>query len=654
MCGGGETLERERRLAAVMVTDIVGYTALTQEDEERTLDLLDEHSAILRGIFSRYGGREVKSTGDGFLVEFLSALSAMQCALAVQDALNKRNAEVPEAHHLQVRIGLHVGEIVPQDGDILGDGVNIASRVERLAPPGGISLSQQVYDQVHHRVDVQFVSLGKQELKNVRLPVEVYQVEGKVPSGRKPKRERSRIAVLPLSNTSPDPADAYFADGMTEELIYRLSQIGGLRVIAQTSVMPYRGANKRISQIGEELGVGVVLEGSVRKAGNRVRITAQLVDTRTEEHLWSCAYDRELEDVFALQRDIAHEVAQALEVTLVAGERRQLAKESTQNVEAYTLYLKGRHFWNQRTQDGLERGIDYFQRSLEADPRFAPAHTGLADSFAVLTALGFMSPEEGYPMAEKAALEALRLDDGLAEAHASLGLIRWQYGGDISQAERSLRYAIELNPNYATAHHWYALVLTATGRLEEGVGEIRRALELDPLSQAINSDAGKIFTMARRYTEARGQYRTALELAPYYARGELHTGLALACLLEGATDDAQSALARAEQEVDVADRATQVWIATLGALVSLREGKQDEVDEVLDALSSLPPQRERACALAVLCAEVGHTEQAFSWLEEAWERRDGNVLWLKVHPLLDGVRDQPRYQELLERTGMGG
>ncbi len=646
-------MERERRLAAVMVTDIVGYTALTQEDEDRTLDVLEEHGELLQGVFSEYGGRVVKSTGDGFLVEFPSALSAMQCAIAVQEAVRKRNEEVTEGRRLQLRIGLHVGEVVPHAGDILGDGVNIAARIERLAPPGGIAISQQVYDQVQHRVNVELMSLGKQELKNVRLPVEVYHVGGEASSRRPAKRERTRIAVLPLANTSPDPADAYFADGMTEELIYRLSQIGGLRVIAQTSVMPYRGANKRISQIGEELGVGVVLEGSVRKAGNRVRITAQLVDTSTEEHLWSCAYEREMEDVFSLQRDIAHEVARALEVKLLAGERRQLAKESTQDIEAYTLYLKGRHFWNQRTQEGLERGIDYFQRALEADAEFAPAHAGLADSFSVLTALGFMPPEEGYPMAEEAALEALRLDESLAEAHASLGLIRWQYRRDISQAERSLRHAIELNPNYATAHHWHALVLTATGRQKDGLAEIRRALELDPLSPAINADAGRILTLARRFDEAREQYSTALEFSPGYLKGGLYVGLAMACLLQEDMGGARHALQRAEEEADPGDRSSQVWIAALRGLISAQSGEEQAAREVLTALENLPPQHDLAFALATLSFGLGDKDRGLSWLEEAWERRDGHALWIKVHPALDSVRDDPRYRELLARMGLG-
>ncbi len=646
-------MERDRRLAAVMVTDIVGYTALTQEDEDRTLEVLEEHGKLLQGIFSQYGGRVVKSTGDGFLVEFPSALSAIQCALDVQEAVKRRNQQVPEGRRLQLRIGLHVGEVVPHNGDILGDGVNIAARIERLAPPGGIALSQQVYDQVQHRVNVELVSLGKQALKNVRLPVEVYHVAGDAPARRRPNREKTRIAVLPLANISPDPADAYFADGMTEELIYRLSQIGGLRVIAHTSVMSYRGARKRISQIGEELGVGVVLEGSVRKAGNRMRITAQLVDTRTEEHLWSCAYDRELEDVFALQRDIAHEVAQALKVKLLAGERRQLAKEATQDVEAYTLYLKGRHFWNQRTQEGLDRGIDYFQRALEADPEFAPAHAGLADSFAVLTALGFMTPEEGYPLAEEAALEALRLDEGLAEAHASLGLIRWQYRRDTSQAERSLRHAIELNPNYATAHHWYALLLAATGRLDEAVPEIRRALELDPLSPAINADAGKLLTLARRYDEAQEQYLNALEISPNYLKAGIHIGVATAYLLQGKVDDARRSLEQAQRLSDPADQVSQVWMTALSGLVHVQRGEEDEARRLLDSLNSMPPHHDLAFATAVLTMAVGETERGFAWLEEACERRDGSILWAKVHPCLDAVREDPRFQDLLARMGLG-
>ncbi len=646
-------MERARRLAAVMITDIVGYTALTQQDEDLTLDLLEEHCVTLRELFTEHGGREIKSTGDGFLVEFPSALSATQCALAIQRAVAERNEKVQSDHRLQIRIGLHVGEIVPRGDDILGDGVNVASRIERLAPPGGIALSQQVYDQVNGRIDADLVSLGKQELKNVRFPIEVYQV---APRGRgRPTPgptsfDRTRIAVLPLANYSPDVADDYFADGMTEELIYRLSQIRGLRVIAHTSVMHYKGARKRVREIGEELGVGAVLEGSVRKAGSRVRITAQLVDARTEEHLWSVAYERELEDVFAIQRDIAHEVAEALEVQLLAGDRRQLAKEATESTEAYTLYLKGRHFWNQRTEEGLERGIEYFQEALEADPSFAPAHAGLADSFAIMTGEGLLTPEEGYPLALEQAHEALRKDPDLAEAHVSLAWLLWRYQHDATQAEREFRRALRSNPSYTTAHHWYALFLAAHGRFEEAVREIRRALELDPLSPLINVACGQVMFMARQFDEARSYYRSALELAPVEQRWQIQLGYVSVCIAAGNEESAALSLAEVERDTAGHPGAT-AWVRGLQGMLAAAQGDLERARATLEELTTGEPSGGQAWVLGLLATALGDVDQALTWFEQAWLSHDVSTIWFKVHPALDGIRHHPRYEELLAKMG---
>ncbi len=647
-------VERQRRLAAVMITDIVGYTALTQQDEDLMLDLLEEHTTTLRGLFAAHGGREIKSTGDGFLVEFTSALAATQCAMAIQQAVTERNQEVDSDRRIQVRVGLHVGEIVSHGDDILGDGVNIASRIERLAPPGGIALSQQVYDQVHARIDAELVSLGKQQLKNVRIPVEVYQIVPRSSTRTTPAAdasERTRIAVLPLANYSLDAADAYFADGMTEELIFRLSQIRRFRVIAHTSVMHYKDARKRIREIGEELGVGAVLEGSVRKAGERVRITAQLVDAHTEEHLWSTAYERELQDVFAIQRDIAHEVAEALEVRLLAGDRRQLAKESTESTEAYTLYLKGRHFWNQRTEEGLERGIEYFQEALEADPSFAPAHAGLADSFAIMTGEGLLPADEGYRLAMEQALEALRKDPDLAEAHVSLAWLLWRHQHDPTQAEREFRQAIRSNPSYTTAHHWYATFLAAYGRFDEALREIQRALELDPLSPLINVAAGQVRYMARQLEEARAHYEAALELALSDLRWHIQLGYAGVCMTDGDFDAAQTALREVEEQT-AGHPGAALWVRGLRGIMAAVQGDLEQAHTVRNELAEAAPTGGREWLLGLLCTALGETGQAMDWFAHAWTCHDSNIIWFKVHPALDGIRDHPRYEELLTQMGL--
>jgi len=360
--------EGARRLAAIMFTDLVGFTTLSQRNESLALSVLEQQRESLRPKFNKHGGREVKTIGDAFLVYFPSALSAVNCAYDIQKTTRELNNSLSAERRVLLRIGVHLGDIVESRGDISGDAVNVASRMESIADSGGVCLTRQVYDQVQNKFELPLRSLGAKSLKNLRDPIEVFKMvmpwEGAMME-EAVELDSHRVAVLPLKNMSPDPNDEYFADGMTEELITALSGLRELTVIARTSVMQYKNSPKRIADVGRELKTGTVIEGSVRKAANKVRITVQMIDASTEGHLWVQNYDRQMDDIFAIQSEIAEKVADALKVKLIDSTRRRLEKKPTENTEAYMLYLKGRYYWNERTKPSIEKGIAYLRRQYK-------------------------------------------------------------------------------------------------------------------------------------------------------------------------------------------------------------------------------------------------------------------------------------------------
>src|SRR3989475_461705 len=466
-----------------MFTDIVGYTLLGQKNESLSLSLLEEQRRLVREILNRHNGREVKTIGDGFIIEFPSALDAVRCAYDIQGKTREHNVPLPEEKRVHLRIGIHLGDVVESKGDISGDAVNVASRIGPFAENGGISLSRQVYDQVQNKFDLPLVTLGAKTLKNVATPVELYKVtlpwqQERIPSPT--QLDKKRIAVLPFANISPNPSDEYFSDGMTEELIATLSRIKSLGVIARTSVIRYKGLTKPVVEIGRELNVGTVLEGSVRVAGKKLRITAQLIDVGTEEHLWSETYDRNLEDAFSIQSEIAKRIARALRVRVLQSETLRLEKKATGIPEAYSLYLKGRHSLNTRTEKGLKDAIQKFESSIKRDPKFALAYTGLADAYSILASysLEYVPPKEGFPKAKTAAERALSLDDHLAEAHASLGLVKFYYEWDWNGAEAEFKKAIEQVEEAVKLSHETTVSLATLAQAFAAAGRIADAKKL--------------------------------------------------------------------------------------------------------------------------------------------------------------------------------
>lgn len=410
-------------MAAIMFTDMVGYTALGQKNESLSLALVEEQRKLVRPILGRHNGKEIKTIGDAFLVEFPSALDAARCAYDIQRATREANVSLPGESKIHLRIGVHLGDVIEYQGDISGDAVNVASRIEPLAEDGGVCLTAPIYESVRNKIDVSLLSLGRKVLKNISEPMEVYRME--MPWGTKLEGEldSKRIAVLPFVSLSPDPNDEYFADGLTEELIDRVCHIKELAVIARTSVMNYKGAKKNASQIGRELKAGALVEGSVRKAANKIRVTAQLINANTEEHLWSSKYDRDLEDIFAVQSDIAEKVAEALKVELLPTERRAVGKKPTESTEAFTLYLKGQYYLNERTREGIQKAIGYFEEATKKDSKYARAYIGLAHSYIILENWAYMPPAEASAKWMAFTTKALELDDSLPDAHVTLAVV---------------------------------------------------------------------------------------------------------------------------------------------------------------------------------------------------------------------------------------
>jgi len=460
---------------------------------------------------------------------------------------------------------------------------------------------------------------------------------------RTPALQVQSIAVLPLKNLSRDSEQEYFADGMTEALITNLGKIGALRVISRTSVMRYKGTKKPLPEIARELNVDAIVEGTVQRSGDRVRVTANLLHAPTDRHLWAEIYERDLRDVLALQSDVAQAIANEIKIKLTPQEQTRLARARPVSPEAHDAYLKGRYYWDLRTEDSLKKSLEYFQEAIEKDPGHALAYAGSADSYLVLAVYGVMAPREGMPSAKAAAFKALEMDETLAEAHTALGAARWGYDWDWVGAEKELKRALELNPGYAIARKWYAEYLSRMGRHDEAIAEIRRAQELDPLSLSVNATGAVVLGFARRYNEMITECHRTLELNAEFYVAHLYLGVAYAQqkLYEQAISECQKGVALEEGNTACFGYLGHVYAAA---------GKRAEALKIIFQLTELSKQRYvSSWSISYIHAALGDSDQACAWLEKAYEERSLVLANLKVDPGFDPLRTDPRFQALVRR-----
>jgi adenylate cyclase len=630
-----------------MFTDTVGYTASTQRDESRTLALLEEQQQIVRPVVVSHRGHEIKSTGDGFLVEFGSALDATRCAVDIQRKLHDRGNGT-DGVPIRIRIGIHLGDVVQRGQDILGDAVNIAARVEPAAESGGVCVTSAVRDQVWNKIPERLEKLGPTALKGVQSPVDIYRIvlswtnRGPAAMGE----TGSGIAVLPFANISPDPQDEYFADGLTEELITVMSQLKGLRVIARTSVTPYKSTTKGVAQIGAELGVSSILEGSVRKAGSRLRITAQLIDVGTQGHLWSDTYDRELNDVFALQSDMAKQVADALKVKLLAREEEILERRPPARPESYLEYLQGRNCLHGFSEAEMREGQEHFERAIELDETNAAAHAGLAEVHRLRGNMYYHLPRSEWDALSRIhAARALELDPNLAEAHVALADIL-DTDGDFAASEKELRRALALNPSYSWAHLAYSELLQDQMRTEEALRELSIAEQLDPLSALVLHQHAIMLTRLRRLDEAE---QVAVRLERVENNGLLSVDVRFSIhMLRGQYDRCLEDIQRIEELVP-----GRPEVVAASAMYHAVRGDHDRARELLRSVESLPEPVRPDVQIATVYARLGDLDATFHWLDIALDaRRIGIRMW-RQDPDLAAVREDPRFQKLLERMHLG-
>jgi len=460
-----------------------------------------------------------------------------------------------------------------------------------------------------------------------------------------PASPEKSIAVLPFDNLSRDQENAYFAEGIQDEILSRLAKIADLKVISRTSTQKYKSTPDNLREIAKQLGVSNILEGSVQKVADQVRVSVQLINATSDAHLWAEIYDRKLTDIFAVESDIAKTIAETLRAKLTGSEEQMMSMKPTENTQAYELYLKGRFFWNKRTGADLRKAIEYFNQAIAKDPNYALAYAGLADSYLLLSAFGAASPSDSLPQAKAAAKRALEIDDTSAEAHTSLGQILLFYDFDFAGSTREFKRAITLNPNYATAHHWYGSgPPTCLGEFDRGIAELKRAQQLDPLSLIINADLGGAFVAARRYDEAITQLRKTIEMDPrfYFAHWNLGEALELKGQLPEAIAEYKKA---AELDEDP-------FVLALVGQADAKLGQRDEAIKILSQLERLATKRYVAnYSFALMHMALGEKAKAIDWLERAYRDRSGpEIVGIKVDPMLDPLHGDPRFEALVQKV----
>ncbi|MBI3797557.1 MAG: adenylate/guanylate cyclase domain-containing protein [Deltaproteobacteria bacterium] len=531
----------ERKLAAILSADVQGYSRLMGEDEEGTLRALSACREVIDAVIHQHRGRIVGTAGDSVLAEFASVVDAVRCAVEIQRQLKAKNADLPAHRRMEFRIGINLGDVMVDGEQIYGDGVNIAARLESLAEAGGICIAGTVYDQIENKLALNYEYLGEQTVKNIAKPVRVYRVrigetDLSVETPRRgvstlPPHEQTQalplpnkpsIAVLPFVNMSSDPEQEYFSDGITEDLITDLSRLSGLFVIARNSSFTYKGKAVKIEEVGRELGVRYVLEGSVRKAGNRVRITAQLVDATTSHHLWAERYDRELQDIFALQDEIVQRIVTTLELQLTLWEQGVLVRKSTPNLEAYDYYLRGQAYWWHITKEANVQARQMYEKALELDPTYATAYVGLGGTYFMEWAWQWSQGPHSFGQVVALAQQAVTLDDSLPWAHIFLGVVYlWQKQHD--QAVAEIERAIALDPNSADGYVWLAHVLKLAGRPAEAIELVEKAMRLNPRYPVTYwFELGMASLWAGRYEEAVIAFKRILTRNPDFLPAHIH------------------------------------------------------------------------------------------------------------------------------------
>lgn len=614
----------ERRLAALFAADVVGYSRLMGANEAGTHAALKTHrKELVDGKIAEHLGRIVKLTGDGMLVEFPSVVNAVTCAAEIQRKMLERNADVPEDKRIEFRIGINLGDIIVEDNDIYGEGVNIAARIENVARPGGIAVSAAVRDSIGNRLDLAFEDLGEQALKNIERPVRVYNVvlgataaQALAASQGKSKAteiEKPSIAVLPFTNMSGDPKQEYFSDGITEDIITDLSKISAVHVIARNFVFTYKGKPVDVQEVSRRFGVNTILQGSVRRAGNCVRINAQLVSGKDGGHLWADRYDRDLTDIFAIQDEITRTIVDQLKVKLLPEEKKAISQAPTDNVEAYTYYLRGRQFSHEWTKSYLLLARRMFSKAVELDPNYARAYAGIANCDSALHS--WHAAEVSINSVLEMSAKALALDPDLAEAHASRGFALHEsarYEDAVAEFER----ALQLDPNLYEANFFYALFSLDRGDFEKAAKLLERAAEL-------RSD----------------DYLSPLSLVAV-------------CRSRGRHADrmrwARLAVERAERALNLHPESSSP--AHRGALALAHLGERDRAQEWADRALAIDPEDTVAhYNIACMHSILGNVEQAIDLLEKVVPLSSStHLLWFKNDPDLEPVRGHPRYQKLLE------
>lgn len=632
-----------RQLVAILFADMTGYTALMQENEQLARLKRKRLKEVLEPGIAQFNGKILQHYGDGSLSIFTSAIQAVRCAIDIQKQLQQE----PK---VDLRIGIHTGDVTVDDDGIYGDGVNLASRIESLAVAGGVFISEKVYDEVKNQEDISTRELGYFELKNVKMPVRVFAIAntGLAVPGRnelqgKTRQPQNRLAVLPFVNMSADPENEYFSDGITEELLNALTKVEGLQVISRTSSFAFKGKNDDIRDIAIRLNVDKILEGSVRKSGNRVRITAQLINAADGYHLWSENYDRNLTDIFEVQDEISGIIANKLRENLAAT-RPSSIKTSAHNIDAYTHYLKGLHYWNRLTPADAHKAIECFEQAIALEPDYAQAYAMIAGIHSYLGSTGQMLPPKAFDVVQRYAAKALQLDDTVAEGYvakaSSLLFFEWKW----KQAYEALQTALRLNPAAMSAYQMLAYYYILTGEKGKAIQTMEEAVQLDPLSTIANQYLGNVYIFGERYDDAIRQADKMLEMNP-----QMRISIELKAWSMGLKGDWAEALRLFEEVHRLTNHPLKglMGVGYASAMLGQREKAMDCIRKI-ELRQQENPDTVLDGDLAGIWYALGDWDKAFHHINECIRKHTPPVNFFLEYPTFKALKKDPRYEELMK------